>query len=162
MAIDATEAVRLTIQGKLDSAKTQAERNRLGQFATPTDLATDVLRCARTMMPQGTPIRFLDPAIGTGSFYSALLRVFPPDEIEDALGFEIDADVIREARQIWQHSPLRIKSEDFTKSQPPSKNSRKATLLICNPPYVRHHHLSQSEKVRLQGMTRLIAKVSLS
>jgi len=162
MAIDATETARLTIQGKLDSAKSQAERNRLGQFATPTDLATDLLTCARAMMPQGAPVRFLDPAIGTGSFYSALMRVFLPNEIEDALGFEIDTEVVHKAKQIWQHSPLRIKQGDFTLSLPPLEDSQKANLLICNPPYVRHHHLSQSEKVRLQDMTKLIAKVSLS
>lgn len=162
MAIDATEATRLAIQGRLDAAKTQAERNKLGQFATPTDLATDVLTCARTLMPQGIPIRFLDPAIGTGSFYSALLRVFPPDEIEDALGFEVDSDVVREARRLWQQSPLRIKHGDFTQAAPPVDNSKKANLLICNPPYVRHHHLSQSEKARLHGTTKLLSRVSLS
>jgi hypothetical protein len=160
MGIDATEAVRLTVQGRLDAAKTLAERNKLGQFATPTDLATDVLTCARTMMPRGVPVRFLDPAVGTGSFYSALLRVFPADEIEDAVGFEIDSDVVREARQIWRSSPLRIKHGDFTQAPPPFAESKKANLLICNPPYVRHHHLSQGDKARLRGTAKLLSGVS--
>ncbi len=41
------ELLRLNVQAQLDSAKTQDERNRLGQFATPTALAIDILACAR-------------------------------------------------------------------------------------------------------------------
>jgi hypothetical protein len=162
MSTDVIESARLTTQVKLDSAKTPAERNKLGQFSTPTDLSTDILTYARTMMPHGTPVRFLDPAIGTGSFYSALLRTFPADAIKDARGFEIDTEIVREAKQIWQHSTLRINLGDFTQAMPPLKDSKKATLLICNPPYVRHHHLSQSEKIRLRETIKLLAKVSLS
>lgn len=162
MAPDATEAARLTLQGRLDSGKTKAERNRLGQYATPTELATDILTCARALVRRDAPVRFLDPAIGTGSFYSALLRVFPPDEIEDALGFEIDGEVASEARKVWRHSPLRIKHDDFTQARPPLEDARKATLLVCNPPYVRHHHLSRGDKLRLQGAARLLADVQLS
>ena len=132
-SIDALESTRLTIQNKLDSAKTQAERNRLGQFATPTDLATDVLMCARKMMPQGAPVRFLDPAIGTGSFYSALIRVFPRDEIEYALGLEIDAEVVREAERIWQHSSLKIKRGDFTQTLPPLETAKKQLCSFAIP-----------------------------
>lgn len=161
MGVDATEAVRLAAQGRLDAARTPAERNRLGQFATPTDLAGDVLACARAMMPRGVPVRFLDPAVGTGSFYSALLRVFPADEVEDAVGFEIDSEVVREARRIWRHSSLRIKHGDFTQAPPPSEEGKKANLLICNPPYVRHQHLGQGDKVRLRGTTKLLSGVSL-
>jgi hypothetical protein len=153
-AVDATEAARLTVQDGLDAARTRAERNRLGQFATPTDLATDVLTCARSMWPRGTPVRFLDPAVGTGAFYSALLRVFPPGEIEDARGLEIDPEVVRAARRVWQNSPLKIRRGDFTRAAPPSGEGRKANLLVCNPPYVRHHHLSQGEKARLREATR--------
>lgn len=37
------EQQRLGLQTRLDGEKTQAERNRLGQFATPTAVATDIL-----------------------------------------------------------------------------------------------------------------------
>jgi len=36
------EKVRLEIQERVDAGKTQAERNRLGQFATPPTLASSV------------------------------------------------------------------------------------------------------------------------
>jgi hypothetical protein len=77
-----TEAQRQLAQRRLDEAKTAAERNRLGQFATPPALALDIARYARELW-QGrtTAAAFLDPAIGTGSFYSALRQVFPPELI---------------------------------------------------------------------------------
>jgi predicted RNA methylase len=74
--IDVIEASRLKVQKHLDSSKTQAERNKLGQFATPGALATDILEYARKILPADLNIRFLDPAFGTGSFYSALLKRF--------------------------------------------------------------------------------------
>ena len=66
------EVHRSALQTRLDRQKTSAERNRLGQFATPTQLARDVLAYGLSLLPETMPIRFLDPAIGTGSFYSAL------------------------------------------------------------------------------------------
>ena len=71
------EVHRLALQGKLDADKEQVERNRMGQFATPTGLAVDILRYAKAHLGKSTEVRFIDPAIGTGSFYSALLDVFP-------------------------------------------------------------------------------------
>ena len=68
MITPSIEGVRLGLQSHLDQAKTALERNKLGQFATPTALAHDILERARHYMPEDVPIRFLDPAIGTGSF----------------------------------------------------------------------------------------------
>jgi len=75
--IEAKEHNRLTLQADLDAKKTQPERNRLGQFATPTALAEDILQYAASLLPPSVKVYFLDPAIGTGSFYSALLKVLP-------------------------------------------------------------------------------------
>ena len=75
--IDDIEQKRIALQAELDSSKTQAERNRLGQFATPTTLAREVLEYASRLIPDNEKISFLDPAIGIGSFYSALLKVIP-------------------------------------------------------------------------------------
>ena len=44
--IDSIEKQRLALQAELDAEKTQAERNRLGQFATPSALAVDILNYA--------------------------------------------------------------------------------------------------------------------
>ena len=156
------ESIRLLVQNKLDAAKTPAQRNKLGQFATSTALATGILNSAKDLLPPSLTIRFLDPAFGTGSFYSALLRTFSSARIVGAVGYEIDADVIREANNLWSNSQLQLHAVDFTKSLPPVANDQKTNLLICNPPYVRHHHLSRDEKRSLQKTTRLLANVNLS
>lgn len=105
------EPLRVELQAQLDAAKTQEERNRLGQFATPTALATDILACARGLLSETEMVRFLDPAFGTGSFYSALNHVFPA---------------------------------------------------VCNPPYVRHHHVPTAEKNRLLALVRQATGIQLN
>jgi len=147
------EAERLALQDGLDARKTQAERNRLGQFATPTSLAVDILREGKKLLGRGEKARFLDPAIGTGSFYSALLSVFPGGRIQWAKGFEIDAHYGEPARSLWEKSGLEITLTDFTAQPAPTCDDAKANLVVCNPPYVRHHHLTQDEKARLHKAT---------
>jgi hypothetical protein len=84
------EQTRLGLQRLLDDQKSQRQRNVMGQFSTPGELARDVLRFARTIVPTHCGVRFLDPAFGTGSFYSALLAEFPSEQISSAEGVEID------------------------------------------------------------------------
>lgn len=151
-AITLIEDRRLALQATLDAAKTQAERNKLGQFATPTGLASDVLAYARSLLPTDTLVRFLDPALGLGSFYSALLREFPAERIDEAAGFEIDPHYAEPARELWAKHPLRITLEDFTTAEPP-RQGRGFNLVICNPPYVRHHHMNKDAKARLLAST---------
>ena len=54
-----------------------------GQFATPFELALSLARYAHKTLGEGG-VRFLDPAIGTGSFYSALSQAVPAKSIEAA------------------------------------------------------------------------------
>nr|HPO09728.1 SAM-dependent DNA methyltransferase [bacterium] len=111
--LEQQEERRLALQARLDSMKTQAERNRLGQFATPFPLAGDILEYAKTTFPKGMPVRFLDPAIGTGSFYSAFLRVFGDITVQWAVGYEVDKHYSLPARELWNKYPLEIRMEDF-------------------------------------------------
>ena len=139
---------RLALQEALDAGKAQTERNRMGQFATPTKLAADILRYTTAHLGKGGKIRFFDPAIGTGSFYSALLDVFPRDRVEAAVGYEIDPHYGAPAASLWAETGLDIRLEDFTQAAPPP-DAEKFDLLVCNPPYVRHHHIGNAEKRRL-------------
>lgn len=148
-ALTPIEDRRLVLQATCDAGKTQKERNRLGQFATPTMLATQVLEHARALLPPDVPVRFLDPALGTGSFYSALLRVFPHGRIAEAVGFEIDPHYEKPSRDLWRGHPLKLTLGDFTATEAPPSSER-FNLIICNPPYVRHHHMDAAEKTRLQ------------
>ena len=142
------EKHRLALQEELDAGKSQAERNRMGQFATPTELAADILRYAAAHLGEGGKIRFSDPAVGTGSFYSALLDVFPRDRVDTAVGYEIDPHYGAPAASLWVETGLDIRLQDFTQADPPP-DADKFDLLICNPPYVRHHHIVNAEKRRL-------------
>ncbi|MBU6267065.1 MAG: Eco57I restriction-modification methylase domain-containing protein [Sphingomonadales bacterium] len=140
------EPQRIALQSALDAEKSQAERNRLGQFATPTALATEILAYAGSFLPDGEAIRFLDPAIGTGAFYSALRTIYHGGQIAAARGYEIDPHYGDPARQFWQSTELDLHLADFTKQAPDPRFN----MLICNPPYVRHHHLTSEDKGRLQ------------
>jgi adenine-specific DNA-methyltransferase len=150
MKVSPREKLRLKLQTEVDALKTPAERNILGQFATPTELAHDILKVAKTLLPSHTKVRFLDPAFGTGSFYSALLDVFSEHRIGLAQGFEIDPLYSQVAERLWQISGLRLSQEDFTALRPPENDDEKFNLVICNPPYVRHHHIPGKQKVRLR------------
>ena len=152
------EAQRVALQAELDNKKSQAERNRLGQFSTPTALALDILRYAQTLLPVGAKVRFLDPAIGTGSFYSALRSTFPSKQITEAVGFEIDSHYGTPAAQLWNDSGLSLTLADFTERKP----SPRFNVIICNPPYVRHHHIRKGEKDRLQLRTQQASGLRVS
>lgn len=144
--IEELESSRIEIQANLDRLKTSEERNRLGQFATPSLLARDILLHAKGFLPEGSKVRFLDPALGSGAFFAALKRVFKTEEIESSSAFEIDSHYGGPAQELWEKHGLKITHGDFTQSQPvPNFN-----LIICNPPYVRHHHLEGDDKKRLQ------------
>jgi len=155
---DIIEQRRIGLQAELDAQKTQAERNRLGQFATPSGLAEDVLAFAQTLVSKSEQVRFLDPAIGTGSFYAALCKVFPKGRIGSAVGFEIDRHYGEPAARLWKHANLKIHLADFTHAKP----QRRFNLVICNPPYVRHHHLENGEKQHLHVATMQASGMKLS
>jgi predicted RNA methylase len=159
---DRMEEGRCALQAQLDGHKTQAERNKLGQFATPTQLARNVLSYGLSLLPKGEGVRFLDPAIGTGSFYSALRSTCRRRPLIWARGFEIDMHYGLPAQELWSDTPLEITMGDFTRQTQPAKDAERANLLICNPPYVRHHHLSGPDKVRLQEAADSAAQVKLS
>jgi predicted RNA methylase len=156
------EERRDSLQTALDIHKSQAERNKLGQFATPTTLARDIVSFGLGLLPKSAPVRFLDPAIGTGSFYSALLSASSGRIVDSAFGFEIDPHYGEPSKAFWRDTPLDITIADFTQRPVPTSDEERATLLICNPPYVRHHHLAGEDKTRLQVAAKVCANVTLS
>ena len=156
------EHKRVLEQKRLDAAKSTAERNRLGQFATPNALAIAILNYSKSLLSPTEKIRFLDPAIGTGSFYSALLQCLPHERIERASGYEIDPDVAAIATQLWNSTALTAEHSDFTKIPAPAHERLKFNFLVCNPPYVRHHRLSIQEKQFLRALAIERSGIQLS
>lgn len=141
------EGRRRAEQTRLDALKTAAERNKWGQFATPFELALSLARYAHKTLGKGG-LHFLDPAIGTGSFYSALSQVVPSKSIQSATGIELDPMFADVANKLWGTNGLRVVQGDFTRQKPPAK---RFNLVLTNPPYVRHHHLESSQKDRLRA-----------
>ncbi len=155
---------RQVLQAEMDSRRSAAERNRLGQFATPNALAVAIARYVASLAgrSKGKPIRFADPAVGSGSFFSAVLSAFSKGRIKSAVGIEIDPTFCDAARSLWETAGLQVIAGDFTRivangSRPPSPN-----LILANPPYVRHHHLDREDKERLQALVRQMTGVEIS
>ena len=143
------ELQRQSAQAKLDSLKSAAERNEMGQYATPFSLALEIVEFVRDNWLTSTKsIRFLDPAVGTGAFVSALLHAFPKEHIESAVGVELDPQVALVTRELWGAWGLEMTSADFARL--PFPDSPQVNLLVANPPYVRHHHLDRHVKRFLQ------------
>lgn len=157
---DRIESERLKLQALLDSQKTPEERNRMGQFATPTALAQAVVAHGIGLLPAGEQVRLLDPGFGTGSFYSALRVTTPAERIERVTAFEIDAHYCIPTQTLWEGYPFDLRHGDFTRARP--KSHERVNVIICNPPYVRHHHLDSETKARLQLDAEAACGVRLS
>ena len=158
-AVYNTEERRMREQTRLDSLKSAPERNKWGQFATPPELALSLARHAHALMDTTSPLRFLDPAIGTGSFFSAVSQVFAPENIAAATGIELDPLFAKTAENLWGNRGLNIVHGDFTRQQQPKQ---RFNLVVTNPPYVRHHHLPALEKDRLKARLALSLHLDIS
>ncbi len=135
-----------------DATKSAEERNRLGQFSTPFPVASRMVAHALKALPSDAPVAFLEPALGSGVFYSALLRQATASQITSATGCEIDPCYSDIAKTIWSPSGLRVLNCDFTAFATESSNYGRFSLICTNPPYVRHHHLQAEQKVALQSL----------
>jgi hypothetical protein len=158
-----SETRRQAIQAAIDATKSAAERNRLGQFATPNALAIDIARYVDSLIDDPKRcVRFADPSIGSGSFFSAALAVFGRIRIKSAVGVELDPAFCEAARDLWSDTALELVHGDFTvvvanASRPPAPD-----LILANPPYVRHHHIDREDKDRLQGLAYKMTGVEVN
>lgn len=159
-SINELEVSRLDIQNRLDNERSSQARNELGQFATPSELAKSIVRAALTMRTECEPISFLEPAVGTGSFYSALISQIDESSILSAQGYEIDEHYGAPSRKFWKKHKLAIHINDFLAIAPPKLEDQKYNFIISNPPYVRHHHIQSEQKQFLKE--RLNAELNIS
>lgn len=147
---ESLEEKRIKLLDYLDATYSQAQRNKLGQFATPPILASEIVDYALSLFKPGSLIRFLEPGFGTGPFYSAL-RSKALNRVVRAVGYEIDPYYANPVRDLWKGCELELHEEDFVNIAPPQQDSEKYDLIICNPPYVRHHYLNLLQKQQLQA-----------
>lgn len=76
-------------------------------------------------------------------------------EIRSARAYELDSHYGESSMDLWRNHGIQISLSDFTKALP--GKSDKFNLLICNPPYVRHHHIPAQEKRRLRNLSERIS-----
>ena len=84
-------------------------------------------------------LRFLEPAVGSGSLYSAFSQLFAENQVEAAQGFEVDERFVMAARELWADSPLKVTHQDFTQAQQPWLESERFQPArhkppLCTPP----------------------------
>lgn len=151
-----TEQKRVLLQQRLDAEREKTVRNKMGQYATPYALAEEMMKLAKEMMGN-IPIHLLEPAVGTGVFFSAFLSVFGRKPLE-AVGYEIDPYYGFPSKELWKEEGMEIRLEDFLKAKP----QQRYNLLIANPPYSRHHHIDKDEKSRLQQCVKLATGIRIS
>lgn len=149
------EIKRKQMQDALDAQKTQKDRNVMGQFSTPYPLALDIMQYMRHLI--GTDeVSFIEPSIGMGVFYSAFTDAFAGGR--RALGFEIDPHYFKPASEFWQGTKLEMRCSDFLTQ----KADEQFDMLVANPPYVRHHHIDNETKVRLQNFVQRQTGIRIS
>ena len=141
------EFKRQTLQNLLDTQKNQQERNILGQFSTPKFLADSIIKSALEYINE--KIRFLDTSIGTGVFFSSLLEQTGRNNISYACGYEIDDHYALPAISFWQNEKIDYFIGDFFDFTPPKNDKDKYNLIISNPPYIRHHYITNTLKKEL-------------
>jgi methylase of polypeptide subunit release factors len=99
------------------------------------------------------PKRLLDPALGEGVFFRAAKRYAEFQGFDLALfGRDVDPDIVRQARLSGLNDDdLRhVELRDFVLDPP----SEQFPAIVANPPYIRHHRLSASQKASLRDFAR--------
>ena len=120
---------------------------------TPPELAKAMASYAVSLLgPADGPVHFGDPAVGNGAFYAALLQVLPRSRIGSALGVDINSRQVEAARSRWGHRGLRVTRADYLHLE----RLPLRTLILANPPYLRHQDIPASYKKRLRERASVI------
>ena len=102
---------------------------------------------------QGKPSRLLDPALGQGVFFRAAKRYAQTHDFDLKLfGRDIDPEIIVQARMSGLDAGdlQNVEMRDFVLDPP----SELFPAIIANPPYIRHHRLSPTQKGHLREFAR--------
>ncbi|MGA3283235.1 MAG: N-6 DNA methylase [Verrucomicrobiota bacterium] len=134
-----------TIQ-KLPASGDEREALRLkGQFWTPPWLA----KIMAGWVTQGRPEILFDPAVGPGTFFAAAREAGFTGEFH---GFELHPNAFADG---WK---LGLKLDDFHHVQIADFIStslpEKFPAIVSNPPYIRHHCLTQDQKLELKQLAQ--------
>ena len=155
--ITSIEKQREIIQCQIDSSKDIEERRALGQFATPYDLAKEIISYGVSLL-EDDEIDFLEPSFGTGAFFSALQSIKSIKRIKSITGYEIDSEIYQKSVSLWKGNYYNLICGDFLCSQ----DDKQFNLIISNPPYVRHHLIDKTQKAYLVRKIKKETNISIS
>lgn len=144
-----TESVRQTGQAFLEKLRSDHQDHPRSQSATPFEIACDIADLALRYHP-GHDINFLEPYIGSGTFFSALLHDVADrngsHEIQAAHGVESDPQFAALAHDLWAPAGLSVHDVDFMRLS--AADLPEATLVMSRPPTTPHHQLTSEQKVQ--------------
>jgi hypothetical protein len=133
---------------KLPSAGAEREALRVkGQFWTPDWVAEAMVAYALS----GGSKKIFDPAVGAGVFFKAAKTISAHRGINLKLvGREIDPLALEQAKEngLCEEDLSNISIADFV-LEPPEDTLE---AIVCNPPYIRHHRLSNELKAKLKKL----------
>lgn len=133
--------------------------NKKGLYLTPPELARDITEYATNILGSSTPpVHFGDPAFGKGAFFTALCRVLDRNQIASAIGIEIDSYRLASTHGYWAKRGLEVICGDYLHMERLSPR----TLILANPPYVRHQHLAPEYKQKLRERASVIMGMKIS
>lgn len=128
---------------------------RLGQYFTPYPLA----RFMAEWVNQAPSLRHvIDPAVGLGIFFRALMEVNPGFS-GDFIGFDVDSSMLDRLRQMLPTevlSRLHLHAQDFLLTD----DDKVYDGILCNPPYIRYKAILERESLRRQIESRYSVTLS--
>lgn len=142
----------VTLRHKLRIPRSGPEREALrqkGQFWTPSWVADAMVAYVLSDLPPS----IFDPAVGTGVFLAAAkMRARRAKHPIRLLGSEVDPAMLREARAqgLDAEDLAGVERRDFVLNPPKGP----FPAIVANPPYIRHHRLSDDTKRALQAHLR--------
>ena len=139
-----SQAMR-TLQ-KLPASGDEREALRVnGQFWTPNWLA----KAMAGWVIQHQPSVLFDPAVGPGTFFAAARELGFKGELH---GYELNPETFTEG---WK---LGLEPKDFQHVQIAdfigSAALKKFPAIVSNPPYIRHHRLTENRKLELKELAQ--------
>ncbi len=142
------EAERFSLQKAIDASKTQLNRNQLGQFSTPFSLAAQISSFSANLTEAGTKKSMLEPACGSGVFFSAFIGQGLTDY--SFTGVEIDSAYASICEDLFSENDVKVITDDFFSVIESAELQSSFDLIVTNPPYVRHHHIDIETKQQLK------------
>jgi adenine-specific DNA-methyltransferase len=127
-----------------------SHRKMFGQFFTPAPVAEFM---AQWIVGNPSCRTVLDPAVGLGMLFRAILKIAKPADYEFS-GYDLDATILDRATPLFAHFKdvnIELRNQDYLFND----WSGKYDGIICNPPYFKYRDYKNRAASRHEFKTRL-------